>query len=571
MAKTLRTRIRDGWNTITRRLTSGEVDDNFLELEDAISNSNSNVSVITNRIVTDYDKAFIIGGQSNADGSAAIPSTIEYPHPRVLLYTKNEEIELCSEPAGRTGDNWIDNRPAGNTTTPGDRFSFTTSLGKSIVNITGINPIMVPCAIGSTSMQNWVPPATEDDMTTLFGAMTARTKTVANLRTLNSIENPPVFVWFGHEANSGEVTENLTTGVIGKEYVNRWISHTGNINSRFSNSVILYAQLSTHNDAPLAANLRRAAESQRLAETEYGDNVTILSYVNSNVAIDFSSGGSAGTDANNTATANVTTGELSLVWNGANILEGWIDTLTPNTYYKINVTATGSQWRFFTDTSQIGSTRSAGNVTIEFKSGTWAGDTSKARARFVEPSGTSPGNVVIKINSLEKAVHPMVENNYMVVTHDLPRNASPDGYHINAVGLKEVGRRFALCYAERVLGMHWINGTGPRLSSITKPSNTTVKVTFNKNIVADSNGYGTDVGNSLFRVYQSGVETALISALRDPSDSKAVLLTTANVHSGNVVITYGDRPGPSNATLRQGVVYDEDGLPAPQFGPVLAV
>lgn len=39
MAKTLRTRIRDGWNTITRRLTSGEVDDNFLELEDAILNS----------------------------------------------------------------------------------------------------------------------------------------------------------------------------------------------------------------------------------------------------------------------------------------------------------------------------------------------------------------------------------------------------------------------------------------------------------------------------------------------------------------------------------------------------
>lgn len=515
-----------------------------------------------------FGKAFLIGGQSNGDGAAKLPAVADQPHPGVLLYTKDETIELCSEPAGRRGANWIDNRPEGNVTT-GGKYSFTTSLGKAIVNITGINPLMVPCAIGSTSLQNWVPPVTEDDMTTLFGAMTARAKKA--IAALPYGENP-IFIWHGHEANSAEVTENLATGIIGLEYIDRWIDHIANIRARFPNAVVMFAQLATHDSASLATNLRRAAESQRLSEADYGNTTTIVEWIPSGAAIDFSSWGSKDTDANNTAT--VSNGELTLTWDGSKILEGWIDTLTPGKYYKINVTATGSSnWRFFSDTTQVGGTRSPGTLDIEFLAGTWNnnGDTSKARARFIEPSGTTPGSITIKINSLQEAVHPSIKNTYMVVTHDLPRNANPDGYHLNTVGSREVGRRFALAYAQRVLGMHWINGTGPRLVSVTKPTTTTVKVKFDRAIQANANGYGINLANSLFRVYDGGVEKTLSSCERDPSDDTAVLITLTVANAGVVVVTYGDRAGPADESWRQGVVYDSDNMPAPMFGPVIAV
>ena len=157
----------------------------------------------------------------------------------------------------------------------------------------------------------------------------------------------------------------------------------------------------------------------------------------------------------------------------------------------------------------------------------------------------------------------------MAVTHDLPRNAAPDGFHIDTIGQKELGLRLAKLYAERVLGMHWINGSGPRLVSVTKPSGTTVKVKFNKTILANLNGYGVNLANSLFRVYDDGVEATLSSVVLDTDDT-AVLITANATLSGVVVVTYGDRAGPTNATYRSGVVYDVDNMPAPQFGPVVA-
>lgn len=45
MAKTLRTRTRDGWTTVSRRLTSSEVDDNFLALEDQFAVSSVTYSL----------------------------------------------------------------------------------------------------------------------------------------------------------------------------------------------------------------------------------------------------------------------------------------------------------------------------------------------------------------------------------------------------------------------------------------------------------------------------------------------------------------------------------------------
>ena len=329
----------------------------------------------TGSMLHSYDVILSCGGQSNGDGSADLPAKEDGKSAYVLLLNKENDFELCSEPAGRTGPKWVNNVPDGNPVTPGLKFSSITSCGKAIANLTGMCPLMVPNAIGSTNMQNWEPPETEDDYTTLFGAMMARTKLALSHHKYSGLETSPIFLWFGHEANSAEITENLATGAIGLEYINRWITHMENIRARFPNAPMIYAQLATHFTGSLASELRRAAESQRLMESTYGDaDTTIVKWIDPELLqfADFTvRTNSANTDANNIVTFN--NGKMQLVSDGSggSSPEGSMAILTPGKYYKVNVTATGTgTWRFFSDLSQIGSSsRPAGTVDIEFLAG----------------------------------------------------------------------------------------------------------------------------------------------------------------------------------------------------------
>lgn len=529
----------------------------------------SEISEYSNEIknAKTYDQAFIVGGQSNAAGAGVLPASDYDPFPNVLLYTKNEEYEVCSEPSGRRGNNWINNVPSGISLID-PKFSFLTDFGKAVSHYAGISPVMVPCAYGSTNMTHWLPPSNEDDMSTLFGAMTARTK-IVNQRLLPN--NKPVFLWYGHESEAAAVTETLSTGAFGTEYISKWITLCNNIRDRFPGSPLIFAQLATHDDSTNATSLRKGAESQRLSESEYGDSTTIVGYEDSGLPVDFSENfQTANTNATNTAT--VENGQLHIISDGTAIPEGFCYILEPGTPYRMNVTVSGTgTWRFYNGGTIVGGTNRAANATvdIDFTPVEYPG-TGFGRFRFLRGAANNAADLLITVNSIKNAYFPMIANSHMVVTHDLPRNANPDGYHINVDGLREVGRRFALAYAERVLGMTWLNGTGPRLVSVTKPSSTTVKVKFNKTIQENANGYGVNLAGSLFRVYDGGSEKTLDSCVRDPADDTAVLITVTVENAGVVVVTYGDRAGPADATWRQGVVYDSDNMPAPMFGPVIA-
>lgn len=160
----------------------------------------------------------------------------------------------------------------------------------------------------------------------------------------------------------------------------------------------------------------------------------------------------------------------------------------------------------------------------------------------------------------------------MVVTHDVLRQASPNDIHLATAGYKEVGRRFALAYAEHVLKIPGIDGTGPRLVSVTSTDGTHTKVKFTQKIAAAKAGesnYG-DGTDSLFRVYDGGTEKAVSSVAIDGADGTALIITHASC-AGVRVVTYGDRPG-QDAVVRKGVVYNTDTqpLPAPMFGPVVS-
>lgn len=527
-----------------------------------------------------YDSVFVVGGQSNADGRGALQSDPDSTHPSVRLYTKNETVDLCSEPSGRVGVNWVNNIPSGNSSTNGTKASFLTSMGKGLAAYAGLKPLMVPCAIGSTNLDNWLPPNTPGDMSSLFGAMTSRATNATDGSIGATISSPPVFVWFGHESGSADTSENLATGEIGSGYMTKWAGLVNNIRSEFPGAVMLFAQLSTAYTGSVYSGTYRVGESQRRSESVYGGIVgggsgggSGWSTVASSY-FDFSSMTSKNTDANNTATVENET--LHLIGDGTTTLEGYIDGLTIGESYKITVVVTGSgSWKFLSGNTLVGNTQQTGTFVIEFTGASY-GSSNGAAARFFRGAPGASMDLVFDITDLSIATSGTggssteIVGTHMVVTHDVPRNPAPDDIHVSAEGHKEVGRRFAAAYAERVLGMSWINGTGPRLTAITKPSATTVKIKFNRTIKADLNGYGVNLAGSLFRVYDDGVEKTLSSCVRDPADDSAVLITTSTTSSGVVVVTYGNRPGPSDTSWRQGVVYDSDGMPAPMFGPIVA-
>jgi hypothetical protein len=156
-----------------------------------------------------------------------------------------------------------------------------------------------------------------------------------------------------------------------------------------------------------------------------------------------------------------------------------------------------------------------------------------------------------------------LSNSYMVVTHDVKRNASADDVHLSQEGQIEVGRRIALAYRGGV-SEEAINWEGPRLVSITKQNTDEVLVKFSQTINDNLNDFG-----DLFRVYSDGSEHTITSAVRDSVDDTSVLITLSAGYSGVVVVTYGER-NTANNVVRADVVVDGDGLPAPVFGPVVA-
>lgn len=506
-----------------------------------------------------WDLVVGVGGQSNADGRGVMDALAEPGnHPGVYMYAKTERILLCQEPAGKQGAGWVNNIPSG--VTPGDPLhSIVTSAGKEIYRRTRLKPIMVPCAIGSTSLAQWAPPAVEDDETTLFGALCKRVKNVA------VPGRPMVFLWFGHEADYSVITDGLSTGTIGTEYIVKWRAHVRNLRARFPDCWIVYCQLATRSSSPTFTYTRQAGESQRLAESQYGRLGAVLGYEATNYSATiydrytyFANGTNSATYTGAGSASVLMQGDGTTAL-GADLCTG----LVPGEPYRLSVTIVGTGTvKFQTGSTQVGGSLPAGKHTI-------TGTASAAMLTAFRSTSGMVTNCTVTLDNVEHGYYEGDWRSIMVVTHDVERNASPDDIHLAGPGVRTVGRRAGLAIAERIFGES-INGTGPRLSTVTK-SGSTVKVKFNRTIQANANGYGASLAASLFRVYLSGVEQTFTACERDPADDTAVRITcSASLAAGTCVVTYGDRAGPATVAIRAGCVYDTDGLPAPQGGPWLA-
>lgn len=170
---------------------------------------------------------------------------------------------------------------------------------------------------------------------------------------------------------------------------------------------------------------------------------------------------------------------------------------------------------------------------------------------------------------------------FMVVTHDLPMS---DHIHLSRAGQEVLGNRIALAIEEHVLGLP-VDGTGPRLVSLSRPSPTTVKVDTTRTVNQDS---GADAYEGYFTVFDGapsgtdietpstyGQNTIAIQYIqRDPNDASAVLITLSAAPSGTPYVRYMPPPlrpyGAGNEEDQlTDVVHDPDtGLPLPSFGPL---
>lgn len=509
-----------------------------------------------------HDLSIIICGQSNADGRGVNNASNEKSHPSIMMLDKGENYKMAVEPLGSQVTGWINNIPNGvSPGTPGHSFGLT--MAKKLLADANIRSCLVPCAIGSTKMQHWMPESNDRDMTTLFGAMNVRTEATKTT-------SPSVFAWVGHESDGATITESLSTGVQGHEYPLSWYNLTKEITSRFPDSIFLYAQVATDDTAATATVNRKIAESQRKLETTYGSNAAIIGSTPTDTLIgsDPLSYVVTGADAESIITLSAT--DVHMVTDGNTALSFYFTGTTAGKRYRVNVTVVGTGTFKVLATTQQYSAQGAGVYAYDILA---TGTT----ITFSRNSAGVAADLTFSNISVQEMPTVSRQNHYMVVTHDLPRNASPDDIHLSQAGQKKLGERMALVYRQLVLG-EAVNGKGPRLlvtNPITK-SGTTITVKFDSTIVtylAGETGWsytGNTAANSNFRVYYDGVEKTISAAELKAGDATMIELTVPTV-SGVVVVTYGDRVGPGDGTsYRKGVVYDVDGMPAPMFGPIIA-
>jgi hypothetical protein len=150
------------------------------------------------------------------------------------------------------------------------------------------------------------------------------------------------------------------------------------------------------------------------------------------------------------------------------------------------------------------------------------------------------------------------------VAHDLPMNS--DIVHLDQAGQIELGKRRALAMLQHTYRVPGVDGTGPRLVSVTRPTSTTVKVKTTQMI-------NTAVGNydGYFKVFDGASAATISSVQRDPADNTAVLITLSAAPAGAVSVEYSPPIRAAgvwavncvrSATVQPGLTY---ALPLPAF------
>lgn len=150
---------------------------------------------------------------------------------------------------------------------------------------------------------------------------------------------------------------------------------------------------------------------------------------------------------------------------------------------------------------------------------------------------------------------------HMVVAFDLPL---ADHVHLSADAYEVLGARFALAMRQHVYG-EAIDGTGPRPMSAAyaSPARDRILVRFSTPINACIERY-----DEQFRVFENGTPLPIAFLERDKTET-GVLIQLAAPPVGECAVDYGGVVPPALNQFLTNVVRGANGLPSPQFGPIL--
>ncbi len=222
---------------------------------------NDRVRPIDYPIPATFDYTLIGGGQSNMSGrgsfTAGMPS--ETVAPGVYAYTRGDEYRIASVPEHSILNQAVATDPnEADVGTP--KHGFLLRAAKGIRAASGKTMLLLPCAVGGTSMAQWDTPATADDPTTLLGAMVARYNAV---RTRGGT---PILLWYGHEASAELAVPNYTAGGVGSAYLPAWQALVNRVRSLVADGSLLFMQLGANHVDPRSTALAAAGEAQRQYE-----------------------------------------------------------------------------------------------------------------------------------------------------------------------------------------------------------------------------------------------------------------------------------------------------------------
>ncbi len=216
-------------------------------------------------VPTLMDYGILLLGQSNMRGAANFADKVaEEPLTGVYCYTKSNEYLLATEPT-----HYDVNRPSGYNPASVDldhKCGWALRAVKALTSSHSKTSLLIPAAIGSTSIAQWDTPTTVNDTSTLFGAAMTR------FQAARSRFTHPVIMIHGHEASRSLAFAGLdyTNGGVGQNYQNAFKTFLINVLDIIGyGTPIFMVQLAGENDLADAEANAAAGEAMRQMELEF--------------------------------------------------------------------------------------------------------------------------------------------------------------------------------------------------------------------------------------------------------------------------------------------------------------
>lgn len=196
---------------------------------------------------------FLIAGQSNASGRGRVTRIVTPGHKSIFMYGNDyvwkKAYEPVDDPSGQIDS--VSDDIANLTDINGHSFALQCAQGLVAADR---RIDLIPCAMGGTSMSQWLPGGDRLDRTTLYGSANYR-RTQAAVATLTAV------LYFGHENQAGEAN-----------YATQWSNLVSEFRTDYGASVpFIYCQLAKHTDTTQNGKQHASADVQRRQETGSGD------------------------------------------------------------------------------------------------------------------------------------------------------------------------------------------------------------------------------------------------------------------------------------------------------------